>query len=578
MTEEIKKEDMSADDLAKTNSTADASAIKETGQAPGSNKAAAMAAKMYGGKSIVKTVFKITFPVFILMIVNSLYQMVDTIMAAQLVDYGSDWGIHAFSGSIVMQYIMPTVMLCMASTVLINVGYGTMFSQKMGAGDTQGAKASTSTALWATTIVCGGVMIFSIAFGGLIIDWNMPSSIANAPFGDDIRQDAYWTNVIYALAIFVSGYQGVVSRQLRAEGHIKSMAYLPLISIPFNIFFDWLFMGALGTLAVGAAYATIISMFISTGAIFIYARLASKKETTLFAFNDFLGKFDAKIFLPIVMIGIVPFFMQFLRIYDIQLAAQGIKHLMENIPSVSDAFDFAGANPDAVSELKLIYAGELSPELAAESTQQLYSMLSESLKEVGNWTTFFTAAMRPMMLIMMPGVAVLQGGSAYLGYHYGAKNFNRVNKGIGVMILVMLTYALPSWILLLILSKNVLFWFGATNTLAEVSPEMIQIHRIIIGLSIANCFVMAPNAYFISTKRFKPGLALQLINLVLVYTIVIVSMYFAFSGTNDYMYFYTYNAVFMAISAIISMIMLGTIVGLSHNKLKKEGHVDTHTH
>lgn len=533
------------------------------------NRTATMAQKMYGGDSIIKTVFRITFPVFILMIVNSLYQMVDTIMAAQLVDYGQELNenyANVYTGTIVMQYIMPMIMLCIASTVLVNVGYGTYFSQKMGAGDVEGAKNATSTALWVTAMICGAAAIFSIVVGPFIIRWNIPSFIYNVGLGETIEKDAILSCDIYALAIFISGYQGIVSRQLRAEGHIKSMAYLPLISIPFNIFFDWLFMGAVGMHVVGASLATLISMIIATTVIMAYAGYAGKRDETLFRFSDFAGKLNYKIILPIVLIGVVPFFMQFLRIYDIQLAQQVIKNFVEDIPAVHNAVNMI--NPD---QWVMIQNGDIAG--AALRPDQIIA-LNIAFNEVGHWTTFFTAATRPMMLIMMPGVAVLQAGGAYLGYNYGAKNYNKVNKGILVMLLVMLIYALPSWIVLMSTSKYVLVWFGVGGDYADVSQEMINIHKIIIGLSIANCFVMAPNSFFISTKRFKAGMALQLINLILVYTVVIFVMYFIFSGTDNYAYFYTFNAIFMAISAIIASTMLGTMLLMDHKKLKKAGHVD----
>lgn len=547
--------------------------VKDKAQPTGqnNNSAAELAKKTYATGSIFKTILKITFPVFILMIVNSLYQMVDTIMAAQMVDYGADvFGESSalsghFMGSIAAQYIMPLVMLALAMSVLINVGYGTMFSQKMGAGDVEGAKSATSTALWATFILGMFTVIFGVIFGPMIIRANIPNSYFEgnlSELGETIYRDSQMTCFIYLLAIFLSGFQGVVSRQLRAEGHIKSMSYLPLIAIPFNVLFDWVFMGPMDMEVTGAAIATLISMGITSLVTYAYAISARKKEKTLFSFTAFNGGINYKILIPIFMIGLVPFFMQALRIYDIELASQLIKHFVEDIPVPNTIIGTTPIDVDGT----------------------IYNVSNEiiyKLNEMGSWSTFFTAAMRPMMLIMMPGVAVLQAGSAFLGYNYGAKNYHRVNKGILVMIAVMLMYAFPSWVLLLILSKYVLVWFGAqtsydVSTWGDYGQDMINIHRIIIALGITNCFVMAPNAYVISTKRFKAGLSMQVINLVVVYTIVIFTMFYIFKGQSNYPYFYTYNAIFTAASAIVASIMLGTILFFDHKKLKKEGHVDTH--
>lgn len=559
------------------------------------NKAAEMAKKAYDNNKIFKTIFKITFPVFILMLVNSSYQMIDTIIAANLVDYGSlaaetiTFNINeifhfedlsdklsvnevseaidgVYNGAIVMQYMMPMVMFCFAMTVLINVGYGTMFSQKMGAGDIEGAKSATSTALWGAALL-GGISFFvAIILGPFIIRWNIPATLYELGVGEVIENDAKWTCAIYSLTIYLSGFQGVVSRQLRAEGHIKSMSYLPLISIPINILLDWVLMGPVGMNAVGAGVATFLSMLLSSFIIYTYAIWARTKNKTLFTFKAFKGKLDFKILVPIIMIGMVPFFMQILRIYDIELGSQIIKRFVQEIPDVTIM------NNEINNYISTIGGIE---NIAPNDVRYMWSeIVFAGYSQIGQWSTFFTASTRPMMLIIMPGLSVLQAGSAYLGYHFGAKNYHKVNKGILVMIVVMLIYALPSWIFLLSLSKYVLVWFGAASSYSQVSSDMITIHRIIIGLAILNCFVMAPNAYVISTKRFKTGISMQVINLIIVYTIVLLLCYFIFSGKDYYYYFYTYNAFFTGCSAIVGIIILGTTIFLDHKKLIKEGHVD----
>lgn len=520
-------------------------------------KAATLARKTYSEGNIFKIIFKITFPVFILMIVNSLYQMIDTIMAAQLVDYGEDvfgeWAKGAFKGAIAAQYIMPLIMLSMACLVIINVGYGTLFSQKLGANDPNGAKGSTSTALWTTLFLGVGCMVFVICIGPLFIKWNMPSYLFNdqsqsilipgsgvhnivmEDLGNTIYKDAYLSTIVYTLTIALSGFQGIVSRQLRAEGHIKSMSYLPLLSIPFNIALDYLFMGVMDMELVGATYATLIAIFITSFTTYAYAMYANKKGTTMFSWSFFGYQLDKKVLGLICLIGMVPFLMQVFRIYDIELASQAIKHLVDNIP-LSGVDKFIA---------------------------------------IGQWSTFFTAAMRPMMLIVMPGVAVLQAGGAFLGYHFGAKNYHKVNKGILTMLVVMLVYAMPSWIIILIWSKSVIYIFGVGDSINDITNEMVFIDRMIIGFGIMNCFIMGANSYFISTKRHKIGGLMQVINLLFIYTIIVVGMYYAFVGKEEFEYFYLYNSIFFAAQAVVAMLLLGIVLIKDHNRLKKEGHVDS---
>ncbi len=515
--------------------------VKQQGPAkstlsPKQQKAAELARKTYTEGNVFKIIFKITFPVFILMIVNALYQMVDTIMAANFVDYGADiFGqdyAGVFKGAIAMQYILPIIMISMACSILINVGYGTMFSQKLGAGDAEGAKSSTSTALWVTFILGMSYLSFCLLAGPSFIKWNMPPELFTGPIkplGEEILRDAQLSALIYTLTIFLSSFQAVASRQLRAEGHVKSMSYLPLISIPFNIGLDYVFMGMLGWGLAGAATASLIAIGITSFLTYAYAMHAHSKGTTMFSFSHFNGGINWNLLKPMLLIGMAPFLMQVFRIYNIELSSQAVKHLVGNIEG----------DPMTVYQ------------------------------QVGYWTTFYTAALRPMMLIMMPGMAVLQAGGAYLGYHYGAKNYSKVNEGILVMLLVMFIYAAPSWIILLSFPQYILFVFGVGSSPADITSTMMLLDRLIIGFAILNCIVMAANSYFISTKRHKIGGLMQIVNLLIIYTIVIVSVYFAVKD-NHQQFFYLSNSIFIACQAGVAALLLGVTISKDNKRIKRK--------
>lgn len=470
-----------------------------------------LGAELYGKGSIFKTLIKITFPVYILMLVNSLYQIVDNLLAANLVDYG----VEGWSGAQTAMSILPLFAIVMAVTILTSFGFGTIYAQKLGAGDKEGAIEAQSTAFWGTLMVNVILMLLILVvtptYVNAFINENsgIPASLI-----DGIKKDAIYSAYIYTVVIIISSFQGILSRTLRTEGHIKSMSYIPLISIPVNITFDIIFMGVFDMGVVGAALASLIALSITLVITIAYVLYAKSKEKTNFRISNLKKGINFKILGLIAIIGLTPFLMQFLRAYAFTLNLSLMKNLTSGI------------------------------------------VMSNGVSAYNEWMVFFSAATRPMTLIIMPAVAVMQSGAAFLGFNYGARNYKRVNKAMELMVVIMILLALPQYILVLSITKWLLIGFGVSSELLNTvdGSHMILMHRCWTAISLLSMTQGLTMIYLMSTKRNKYAIPLIIWNQLIVFTIVYVSFYFGFKGdTENYWHFFFANpvsSIFLAISSI----------------------------
>ncbi len=452
-------------------------------------------AAIYAQGNVFKTLLMTSLPVLVLMITNTLYQLIDASIAANMVSYGGG----LFSGSVVSMISMPVILVMMASLTLTNIGFGTMFAQKLGAKDEEGAKTAISTMHLTNIIIVMIGIVLSILLVKpwlelMDIDLDTIGSLKVDGSNMTLHQDAILSMTIYAIAIGFSSFQGIISRQLRSEGHIKAAAYLPMISIPFNILFDIILMGPANMGVSGAAIATLIATTITTVAILVYTMYVGKKGETYFSFSVFKYGVDWKLFAIMCLIGFAPFSMQIGRAY----------------------------------------------------TQILSMVFYRNIGTVGS-LQLVSSALRPMMIIMMPVMAIIQTSAAMIGYNYGAKNNDRVSKTIYSALILVLLLSLPQYIWIMAWPNSMYWLFGASsligdetiwglittptgqevNMLFQLSKsEANQIYWTYMGLSIISSLPAIVTIYYISTRKIGWAMLQTFNSFFLTFTIVILAFYF----------------------------------------------------
>ncbi len=452
-------------------------------------------AAIYAQGNVFKTLFITSLPVLILMVTNTLYQLVDASIAANMVSYGGG----LMTGSVVSMISMPVILVMMASLTLTNIGFGTIFAQKLGAKDEEGAKSAIST-MHLTNII---IVLIGILLSFLLVKpWLNLMEIDLDTIGKlkvdgsnmTLHQDAIISMTIYAIAIGFSSFQGIISRQLRSEGHIKAAAYLPMISIPFNILFDIILMGPANMGVSGAAIATLIATIITTITILGYTLYVSKKGETYFSFSVFKYGVDWKLFGFMCLIGFAPFAMQIGRAYSQILSMVFYREI------------------GTVGSLQLV-----------------------------------SSALRPMMIIMMPVMAIIQTSAAMIGYNFGAKNNDRVSKTIYSALVLVVLLSLPQYIWIMAWPDSMYWLFGASSLIGDETiwgvittpngqevnmlfrmskSEANQIYWTYMGLSIISSLPAIVTIYYISTRKIGWAMLQTFNSFFLTFTIVILSFYF----------------------------------------------------
>ncbi len=499
-------------------------------------------AAIYATGNVFKSLLIMSLPVLVLMLTNILYQLVDSAIAAQMISYTKEgYTGKPIQGSAVSIMSFPLMIIMMAAISLANMGFGTTFSQRLGMKDEEGAKKAVST-MHLTNII---ILIIGVSLAMIIIKpWLHSLGVTKNGLGEfhrvggseiSLYNDAILTMILYVIGIAVSSFQGIVSRQLRSEGHIKAASYLPLISIPFNIMFDIIFMGPVGMGVAGAALATLVATLITSAAVFGYAWYLSRKGDTYFSWSIFKLGVDWKLFGTMVMIGMVPFILQMCRAYQNMLSMH-------------------------------LYASVGTP-----TSLQLVSAIT-----------------RPVMLIIMPAFAIIQTGGAMLGYNFGAKNKERVKQTVLAMFLLTILFALPQYILIIGTPKLMYWLFGASNFVQE---STVIDHGVMISISshqaniaywlYLSTTVISPIPaimiiYYMSTRKLKWALTQTLISFLLVFTTVILSIYFTIGqqGPDNFYLFFMWVPISNIISISISSMIFLYVRYLDNKSLDEKQEIE----
>jgi putative MATE family efflux protein len=162
-----------------------------------------------------------------------------------------------------------------------------------------------------------------------------------------------------------------INHFIRSDGHPRTSMVTQLIGAGINIILDPIFIFVFKWGIAGAAWATIISQFVSFAWVMLYFN--SKYTQLRFRLRDM--KLNLKLTLTIVAIGFAPFVTQF---------AMSLVGVFQN-----HALDTYGGDT-AVSAMGIAYS--------------------------------------IMVVFFMPLMGLNQGAQPIIGYNYGAKKYDRVRK------------------------------------------------------------------------------------------------------------------------------------------------------
>lgn len=230
-----------------------------------------------------RAVIKLSLPMMVGMLVQSLYNLVDGIWVAGL-------GSNAL---VAIGLFFPIFMGLIALASGLGVGASSAISRRIGAQNKKGADNVADHAV--ITGLFLGVLLSVLLFP--VIETIFVEMGAT----QEIVELAVKYSRILILGASVIVFNNVANGILRGEGDTKRSMYAMVLGSGLNMILDPIFIYTLGLGVVGAAYATLLSMIITSG--FLIFWLFFKRDTYV---DITLKDFDPnrEIFIDILRVGL----------------------------------------------------------------------------------------------------------------------------------------------------------------------------------------------------------------------------------------------------------------------------------
>lgn len=239
-----------------------------------------------GNEKISKLLFNLSLPATIGMIVNALYNIIDTIFI------GRGVGTLAIGG---LTIAFPIQMLIMAFAQMVGIGSASAISRNLGAGNVEKADHVAGNSFVAILILSSMLATLGLLFTEPLLRL-FGASDTILPYAKD------YITIILMGSVFFS-FTVSSNNLVRAEGNAKVSMISMLIGTGLNIILDPIFIFTFDMGIRGAAYATILSQFCSF--IFLTIYLFSGKSTIKVRWHHL--KPDFSILKEIFSVGLASF-------------------------------------------------------------------------------------------------------------------------------------------------------------------------------------------------------------------------------------------------------------------------------
>ncbi len=242
-----------------------------------------------------KAILTLAIPMIIAMSVQTIYNFVDALWV-------SGFGINLFTSASVPEtgkdalaaigYVLPFFLMAISISVGIGIGGGSAISRRIGAKDKKGADNVAIHTIVITTLIA---IIYTIS---LLIFSDRLFILMGA--GNAAGMAISYGKIIFAGSIVIF-FINIATAILRGEGDVKRAMYAIILGSIINIILDPIFIYTFGLGVTGAAYATVLSMAL-TSLILIYWLFFRKDTYVSFKFLNF--KFKKDIIKDIFRVGL----------------------------------------------------------------------------------------------------------------------------------------------------------------------------------------------------------------------------------------------------------------------------------
>jgi|LSQX01.3.fsa_nt_gb putative MATE family efflux protein len=362
---------------------------------------------LLGVENVQKALLLLAIPSIIGMVTNGIYNFVDALFVGMLDN-------TAMLASVTVAF--PMVMLMGAIGQGLGVGAGSLISRQLGKKEFDMVPKSVFTVMFAA-------IVLSIV-GSVLLIRNLAEILPF--FGATL--DAFEYAIIYTKWMIIGMISTILnmtmSNMLRAEGDVK----FPMIAIMsgaiLNIVLDPIFMfeWGLNLQLSGAAIATVISHFVTTGLLFI--RLLDKKSAL--RFNPFKWDFNFKIAFEIFAMGIVVFFRQ---------ALVSMSFLFINFVAAKYGTDIVASigivqrTNGLIIYVLIGYSQGLLPFVGYNYGAQNFERIKQAIKYSTIWASVFTVCAATIMFIFARQLVMMFTMDESVIY-YGRRMFYAIAVGL----------------------------------------------------------------------------------------------------------------------------------------------------
>ncbi|MCL1815621.1 MAG: MATE family efflux transporter [Treponema sp.] len=415
------------------------------------------AASRLGTEPVGRLLLKFSIPAITGMVVNALYNVVDRIWVGRGVNE------IALGG---LSLVLPLVTITMAFSMLFGVGSANLISMRLGQGRKEDAENALNHCFFLLIISALVIMTVEMIFLDQILD-RMGSERGSEAL-DYARR--YYRIILYGQVFFMVGFG--LSHCTRAQGFPTITMIGMIMGAGINMLLDPLFIIVLGWGVEGAAWATIISQFIS--AIWILSFNFGKKAVIRLRFAQkkqgrSTFRPSGRIIRDIMSFGSSQFLLQF--------AMSSVQFLFNNSMGWYGAAELGAGGGD------IARAG-------------------------------LNITMSVSMLFLMPIFGINQGAQPILGFNYGAKQFERVRKTFllaisGATVICLFGFTLGE------LFPHVLvrlFVPNGSSALLNFAPYTLRVMMMIMPL---NGFTIVATNFFVVTGRPKTSIFLSMLRQVI---------------------------------------------------------------
>jgi len=244
---------------------------------------------LLGNEKISKLLIRFSLPAVVGMMVNALYNFVDSIFISRTV------GPNGMAG---VTITFPIIIITMAFAMLIGIGSTSLLSLRLGEGKHEEAEKIIGNGFTLLVLIALAFTAIGLTFLGPLLELigGTEDTLSHAK---DYLSIILWGNVFMSVGFGMNNY-------IRAEGSPLTAMLTMIIGAILNVILDYIFIINLGMGVKGAALATIIAQSIS--AIWVLSYFLSGRSTLKIHLYNLIP--HNTIVKKIVLLGLAPFAIQ----------------------------------------------------------------------------------------------------------------------------------------------------------------------------------------------------------------------------------------------------------------------------